>query len=121
MLSHGVISSCLFLIVGTLYERLHTKEIAKHDGVAKMPAKMPVLATFFMIAILCSVGLPGTSGFIGEFFSLLKIYKVNVVATFIATLCIILGEDYILKLCKELMLGEISKKEIMHLIYINTK
>lgn len=111
MLSHGVISSCLFLIVGTLYERLHTKEIAKYGGVA---SKMPVLATFFMIAMLGSVGLPGTSGFIGEFLSLLGIYKVNVIATFIAALGIILGAVYMLKLYKEVMLAEITNKEIMH-------
>ena len=111
MLSHGMISSCLFLIVGTLYERLHTKEIAKYGGVA---SKMPVLATFFMIAMLGSVGLPGTSGFIGEFLSLLGIYKVNVIATFIAALGIILGAFYMLKLYKEVMLGEIINKEIMH-------
>lgn len=72
MLSHGIISSCLFLIVGTLYERLHTKEIAKYGGVA---SKMPVLATFFMIAMLGSVGLPGTSGFIGEFLSYLEFIR----------------------------------------------
>ncbi|HJD54177.1 MAG TPA: NADH-quinone oxidoreductase subunit M [Rickettsia endosymbiont of Proechinophthirus fluctus] len=111
MLSHGVISSCLFLIVGTLYERLHTKEIAKYGGVA---SKMPVLAAFFMIAMLGSVGLPGTSGFIGEFLSLLGIYKVNVVATFIAALGIIFGAVYMLKLYKEVMLGEITNKDIMH-------
>ncbi|WP_392505663.1 NADH-quinone oxidoreductase subunit M [Rickettsia sp. 2024-CO-Wats] len=111
MLSHGLISSCLFLIVGTLYERLHTKEIAKYGAVA---SKMPVLATFFMIAMLGSVGLPGTSGFIGEFLSLLGIYKVNVVATFIAALGIIFGAVYMLKLYKAVMLGEITNKEIMH-------
>ncbi|MCZ6902016.1 MAG: NADH-quinone oxidoreductase subunit M [Rickettsia endosymbiont of Ixodes persulcatus] len=111
MLSHGMIASCLFLIVGTLYERLHTKEIAKYGGVAN---KMPVLATFFMIAMLGSVGLPGTSGFIGEFLSLLGIYKVNVATTFVAALGIILGAVYMLKLYKEVMLGEITNKEIMH-------
>ncbi|MGI4752315.1 MAG: NADH-quinone oxidoreductase subunit M [Janthinobacterium lividum] len=111
MLSHGIISSCLFLIVGTLYERLHTKEIAKYGGVA---SKMPVLATFFMIALLGSVGLPGTSGFIGEFLSLLGIYKVNVIATFLAALGIILGAVYMLKLYKEVMLGEITNKEIIN-------
>lgn len=111
MLSHGIISSCLFLIVGTLYERLHTKEIAKYGGVA---SKMPVLATFFMIAMLGSVGLPGTSGFIGEFLSLFGIYKVNVIATFLAALGIILGAVYMLKLYKEVMLGEITNKEIIN-------
>ncbi|WP_419234988.1 NADH-quinone oxidoreductase subunit M [Rickettsia endosymbiont of Nabis limbatus] len=111
MLSHGIISSCLFLIVGTLYERLHTKEIAKYGGVA---SKMPVLATFFMIAMLGSVGLPGTSGFIGEFLSLLGIYEVNIIATFLAALGIILGAVYMLKLYKEVMLGEITNKEIIN-------
>lgn len=111
MLSHGIISSCLFLIVGTLYARLHTKEIAKYGGVA---SKMPVLATFFMIAMLGSVGLPGTSGFIGEFLSLLGIYKVNVITTFLAALGIILGAVYMLKLYKEVMLGEITNKEIIN-------
>ncbi len=111
MLSHGIISSCLFLIVGTLYERLHTKEIAKYGSVA---SKMPVLATFFMIAMLGSVGLPGTSGFVGEFLSLLGIYKVNVIATCLAALGIILGAVYMLKLYKEVMLGEITHKEIIN-------
>jgi len=111
MLSHGVISSCLFLIVGTLYERLHTKEIAKYGGVA---SKMPLLATFFMVAMLGSVGLPGTSGFIGEFLSLLGIYKVNIMATFLAALGIILGAVYMLKLYKEVMLGEITNKDILN-------
>ncbi|MGX6960163.1 MAG: NADH-quinone oxidoreductase subunit M [Rickettsia endosymbiont of Pentastiridius leporinus] len=110
MLSHGIISSCLFLIVGTLYERLHTKEIDKYGGVA---SKMPVLATFFMIAMLGSVGLPGTSGFIGEFLSLLGVYRVNVAATFLAALGIILGATYMLKLYKEVMLGEVTNKEIL--------
>ncbi|AAU04236.1 NADH-quinone oxidoreductase subunit M [Rickettsia typhi] len=111
MLSHGVVSSSLFLIVGTLYERLHTKEIAKYGGVA---SKMPVLATFFMITMLSSIGLPSTSGFIGEFLSLLGIYKVNVVAACIAALGIILGAVYMLKLYKEVMLGEITNTEIKH-------
>lgn len=111
MLSHGIISSCLFLIVGTLYERLHTKEIVKYGGVT---SKMPVLAVFFMVAMLGSIGLPGTSGFIGEFLSLLGIYKVNPVATFLAALGIILGAVYMLKLYKEVMLGEVTNKEILH-------
>ncbi|WP_341790357.1 NADH-quinone oxidoreductase subunit M [Rickettsia endosymbiont of Polydrusus tereticollis] len=110
MLSHGVVSSCLFLIVGTLYERLHTKEIVQYGGVA---SKMPILAVFFMIAMLGSIGLPGSSGFIGEFLSLLGIYHVNILAAFAAALGIILGAIYMLKLYKEVMLGEINNKEIL--------
>ena len=111
MLSHGVVSSCLFLIVGTLYERLHTKEIAKYGGVVN---KMPLLATFFMIATLGSIGLPGTSGFIGEFLSLLGVYQINVIATCLAALGIILGAVYMLKLYKKVILGDIKNKEILY-------
>ena len=76
MISHGVISSALFLIVGILYERNHTKEIDKYGGVA---ATMPTLAIFFMICMLGSIGLPGTSGFIGVFLSILGIFKVHII------------------------------------------
>lgn len=116
MISHGIISSALFLIVGTLYERLHTKEIEQYGGVA---SRMPVLAVFFMISILGSVGLPGTSGFIGEFFSILGAYKVNILVASIIALGIILGAMYMLKLYKQVMLGAINNKEILNFRDLN--
>ena len=109
MISHGVIASALFLIVGVLYDRLHTKEIAKYGGVA---TKMPVLAVCFMIAMLGSIGLPGTSGFIGEFLSLVGIYKANIAMAVLTATGVILGAVYMLRLYKEVMLGEITNKEV---------
>ncbi|WP_375327397.1 NADH-quinone oxidoreductase subunit M [Candidatus Tisiphia endosymbiont of Nemotelus uliginosus] len=102
MLSHGIVASALFLIIGTLYDRLHTKEISKYGGVAN---RMPILAVFFMISTLASIGLPGTSGFIGEFFSIVGIYKFNMVIGFFIALGIVLGAIYMLKLYKDIMLG----------------
>ncbi|MDD9335477.1 NADH-quinone oxidoreductase subunit M [Candidatus Tisiphia endosymbiont of Metellina segmentata] len=110
MISHGTVASALFLIIGTLYDRLHTKEIDKYGGVAN---KMPILATFFMIAMLGSIGLPGTSGFIGEFLSLVGIYQANVVAAIISSVGIILGAVYMLKLYKEVMLGQITNNQVI--------
>ncbi|WP_341757161.1 MULTISPECIES: NADH-quinone oxidoreductase subunit M [unclassified Candidatus Tisiphia] len=109
MISHGVVASALFLIVGTLYDRLHTKEIDQYGGVAN---KMPILATFFMIAMLGSIGLPGTSGFIGEFLSLIGIYQANVVIAMVSAVGIILGAVYMLKLYKEVMLGQITNVRV---------
>jgi NADH-quinone oxidoreductase subunit M len=109
MISHGVVAAALFLIVGTLYDRLHTKEIDKYGGVA---TKMPILAVAFMIAMLGSIGLPGTSGFIGEFLSLIGIYKANVFVALLTATGVILGAIYMLKLYKEVMFGTITNKEV---------
>ncbi|MCC8417033.1 MAG: NADH-quinone oxidoreductase subunit M [Rickettsia endosymbiont of Bryobia graminum] len=112
MISHGIVASALFLIVGALYDRMHTKEIAKFGGVA---SKMPVLAVFFMISMLASIGLPGTSGFVGEFFSIFGIYKYSIISSCIAALGIILGAVYMLKLYKNVMLGEITNHNVRDL------
>ncbi len=112
MISHGVIASSLFLVVGNLYERLHTKEIAKYGGIA---GKMPILSVFFMISMLGSIGLPGTSGFIGEFLSILGIYKFNMILGCFTASGIMLGAIYMLKLYKEVMLGEINNPNINNL------
>ncbi|MGI4775465.1 MAG: complex I subunit 4 family protein, partial [Janthinobacterium lividum] len=109
MISHGLTSSSLFLIVGILYERNHTKEIDKYGGVA---TKMPILASLFMISILGSIGLPGSSGFVGEFFSLLGIFEVNFKIAIFAASGMIIGAMYMLKLYKNIMLGEITNSQI---------
>ncbi|MDG1436237.1 MAG: NADH-quinone oxidoreductase subunit M [Rickettsiaceae bacterium] len=113
MISHGVVSAALFLIVGMLYERHHTKEIAKYGGVA---ASMPVLATFFMIAMLGSIGLPGLSGFVGEFFSILGVFEVNPIVGILCAFGIILGAVYMLKLYKNIMFGEAVNKEVLQFV-----
>ena len=107
MISHGIVSAALFLIVGILYERNHTKMIDQYGGVAH---KMPLLAVLFMVSMLGSLGLPGTSGFIGEFFSLVGILKINITAAIFAATGVIFGAVYMLKLYKEVMLGTVGQK-----------
>lgn len=103
MFSHGIVSPALFLVVGSLYERGHTKEIHKFGGVA---SKMPSLAIFFLVFVMASVGLPTTSGFIGEFLCILSLVKVNYIYSMLAALGVTLGAIYMLKLYKDIMLGQ---------------
>lgn len=102
MVSHGLISGALFLTVGVLYERTHTKDIDAYGGMA---AKMPGLASIFMLLTLGSVGLPGTSGFVGEILSLMGLFKVNLYYCMIAALGMVLGAVYMLKLYRKIMFG----------------
>lgn len=110
MISHGLISSALFLIVGMLYERHHTKEISRYGGVA---SSMPILATFFMIAMLGSVGLPGLSGFVGELLSIVGAFDANPAVGIICAFGVILGAVYMLKLYKCVMFGEVTDSSIL--------
>ena len=103
MLSHGLVSGALFLCVGVIYDRLHTREISRYGGLS---INMPKYALFFMLFTMASVGLPGTSGFVGEFLSLAGAYKVSTWATLIATTGIILGAGYMLHLYRRIAFGE---------------
>lgn len=103
MLSHGLVSGALFLCVGVIYDRLHTREISRYGGLS---VNMPKYALFFMLFTMASVGLPGTSGFVGEFLSLAGAYKVSTWATFVATTGIILGAAYMLYLYRRIAFGE---------------
>ena len=102
MLSHGLVSGALFLCVGVIYDRLHTREISRYGGLS---INMPKYALLFMLFTMASVGLPGTSGFIGEFLSLAGAYKVSTWATLIATTGIILGAGYMLYLYRRIAFG----------------
>lgn len=102
MISHGIISAALFLCVGVVYDRLHTRDLDKYGGVAK---NMPVYAAVFMIFILGSVGLPGTSGFVGEFLSLLGAFKVNTATASFAATGVIFGAAYSLWLYRKVAFG----------------
>ena len=102
MLSHGLVSGALFLCVGVIYDRLHTREISRYGGLS---VNMPKYALLFMLFTMASVGLPGTSGFVGEFLSLAGAYKVSTWATFIATTGIILGAGYMLYLYRCIAFG----------------
>ncbi|MBN8827437.1 MAG: NADH-quinone oxidoreductase subunit M [Sphingobacteriia bacterium] len=113
MISHGIVSAALFLVVGSLYDRMHTKEIAAYGGVAE---RMPLLATFFMVFMLASVGLPGTSGFVGEFLVILSVFNnySTIAATFVA-FGVIVGAMYMLSLYARTMFGEIKNSNVITL------
>ncbi len=112
MLSHGLISSALFLCVGVVYDRLHTREISRYGGLVKI---MPFYAAFFMLFTMASVGLPGTSGFIGEFLVIIGSFKVSTVfATLVAT-GMILGAAYALWLYRRVVFGELIHEDLKSL------
>jgi NADH-quinone oxidoreductase subunit M len=102
MLSHGLVSGALFLCVGVIYDRLHTREIDRYGGLS---INMPYYALFFMVFTMASVGLPGTSGFVGEFLALAGIYQVSSWVTFVCTTGIILGAAYMLYLYARVAFG----------------
>ncbi len=109
MLSHGIVSAALFLIVGVVYDRMHSRDIAAYGGLVH---RMPVYALVFMIFMLASVGLPGTSGFVGEFLVLLGAFRHNAwVATFTA-LGVILGAAYMLYLYRRVIFGSLVKDSL---------
>ncbi len=113
MISHGIISAALFLCVGVVYERMHTREISKYGGVVSV---MPRYAVMFMIFTLGALGLPGTTGFIGEFLILLGTFKVNFTVATIASLGVILGAAYMLWLYRRIVFGEITNTEVKKLV-----
>ncbi|MBC7160366.1 MAG: NADH-quinone oxidoreductase subunit M [Porphyrobacter sp.] len=103
MLSHGLVSGALFLCVGVIYDRLHTREIARYGGLA---INMPRYALFFLLFTMASIGLPGTSGFVGEFLSLAGVYQLSSWVALICTTGIILGAAYMLYLYRRVAYGE---------------
>jgi NADH-quinone oxidoreductase subunit M len=109
MLSHGLVSAALFLCVGVVYDRMHTREIDAYGGLVN---RMPLYAFVFMIFTLANVGLPGTSGFIGEFLTLVGAFKVNTWVAFLATIGVILSAAYALWLYRRMMFGPIEKRSL---------
>jgi NADH-quinone oxidoreductase subunit M len=109
MLSHGIVSAALFLCVGVVYDRMHTREIAAYGGLAD---RMPLYAFCFMIFTLANVGLPGTSGFVGEFLSLVGAFRVNTWVAMLATTGIILSAVYALWLYRRLAFGRLEKPSL---------
>jgi NADH-quinone oxidoreductase subunit M len=118
MLSHGVVSAALFLCVGVVYDRLHTREIARYGGLVN---NMPRYALAFMIFMLASVGLPGTSGFVGEFLSLIGAYQVNTWVAFLATTGLILGAAYMLYLYRRVVFGTITKDDVRAMLDLSPR
>jgi NADH-quinone oxidoreductase subunit M len=116
MLSHGIVSAALFLCVGVVYDRLHTREIARYGGLVH---NMPRYAFVFMVFMLASVGLPGTSGFVGEFLALIGAFKVNTWVAFFATTGLILGAIYMLYLYRRIIFGAITREDVRSMLDLN--
>ncbi|MXP42372.1 NADH-quinone oxidoreductase subunit M [Altererythrobacter soli] len=118
MLSHGLVSGALFLCVGVIYDRLHTREIARYGGLA---INMPKYALFFLLFTMASIGLPGTSGFVGEFLSLAGIYQANTWVAAAGTLGIILGAAYMLYLYWRVAFGVQRNADAAAMPDLNTR
>ena len=118
MLSHGVVSAALFLIVGVIYDRLHTREISRYGGLVN---NMPKYAVVFLVFTLASVGLPGTSGFIGEILILFGAYQVSSWLAFIAATGVILGAAYMLYLYRRVCFGKLVKEDLIDLKDLNAR
>jgi NADH-quinone oxidoreductase subunit M len=105
MISHGIVSGALFLCVGVVYDRMHTREIAAYGGLVN---RMPLYAFVFMVFTMANVGLPGTSGFVGEFMALIGTFKANIQVATIATLGVILSAAYALWLYRKMIFGKLK-------------
>jgi NADH-quinone oxidoreductase subunit M len=118
MLSHGIVSAALFLCVGVVYDRLHTREIAAYGGLVH---RMPRYAFVFLFFTLASVGLPGLSGFVGEFLVLLGAFKANTWVAFLAATGLILGAAYALLLYRRIIFGELTKESLKAMLDMNRR
>ena len=118
MLSHGIVSAALFLCVGVVYDRMHTREIAAYGGLVH---RMPRYAFTFMFFTLASVGLPGLSGFVGEFLVLLGAFKANTWVAFLAATGLILGAAYALWLYRKIIFGELTKDSLKAILDMNRR
>ncbi len=110
MVSHGIVSGALFLCVGIVYDRMHTREIAAYGGLVN---RMPLYALVFMVFTMANVGLPGTSGFIGEFMTLIGTFKISIPTAVLATTGVILSAAYALWLYRKVVFGALVKPSLM--------
>jgi len=118
MLSHGVVSAALFLCVGVVYDRMHSRLIATYGGLVH---RMPLYAFAFMVFMLASVGVPGTSGFVGEFLSLLGVFKVNTWVASLGATGMILGVAYMLWLYRRVIFGMLTKPELKDILDLSPR
>jgi len=116
MISHGLVSAALFLCVGVVYDRMHSRLISTYGGVVNI---MPKYSVLFMIFTLASIGLPGTSGFIGEFLILMGAFKKNFLIATIASLGVVLGAAYMLWLYKRVIFGQLINKDLLKMLDLN--
>ncbi len=118
MVSHGLVSGALFLCVGVIYDRMHTREIAAYGGLVN---RMPRYAVAFMVFTMANVGLPGTAGFVGEFLTILGAFKANPWVAFFAAFGVILSAGYALWLYRRVVFGELVKPELKSITDLNTR
>ena len=118
MVSHGFISGALFLCVGVMYDRMHSRQIADYGGVAN---KMPVFAAFFMLFSMANSGLPGTSGFVGEFMVILGALQANFWYAFLAASTLVFGAAYTLWMYKRVVFGAVANAHVEHLSDISRR
>jgi NADH-quinone oxidoreductase subunit M len=118
MLSHGFISGALFLCVGVIYDRMHTREIDAYGGLVN---RMPAYALIFMFFTMANVGLPGTSGFVGEFLTLMGVFQVNTWVALFATSGVILSAAYALWLYRRVVMGDLIKESLKSITDMGTR
>jgi NADH-quinone oxidoreductase subunit M len=109
MISHGLVSGAMFLCVGVMYDRVHSREISAYGGVVNT---MPKFATFMVLFALANAGLPGTSGFVGEFLVILAAFKANVWYAILAATTLVLGAAYTLWLIKRVIFGAVANEKV---------
>ncbi|MGB5345001.1 MAG: NADH-quinone oxidoreductase subunit M, partial [Woeseia sp.] len=118
MISHGLISGAMFLCVGVLYDRMHSRQIADYGGVANT---MPTFAAFFVLFAMANAGLPGTSGFVGEFMVIIASFKANFWFAFLAATTLILGAAYTLWMIKRVVYGKVANEKVQALQDLNRR
>ena len=118
MLSHGWISGALFLCVGVIYDRMHTREIAAYGGLAN---RMPIYAAVFMLFTMANVGLPGTSGFVGEFLTIIGTFQVSTWTALLAAIGVILSACYALTLYRKISFGELENEALQSITDMNSR
>jgi NADH-quinone oxidoreductase subunit M len=118
MLSHGLVSSALFLCVGVIYDRLHTREIDAYGGLVN---NMPKYAVAFLIFTMANVGLPGTSGFVGEFLTMLGAFRVNTWVAVLAAIGVILSAAYALWLYRRIIYGALTKDSLKAMLDLSAR
>jgi NADH-quinone oxidoreductase subunit M len=118
MLSHGVVSAALFLIVGVVYDRIHSREIARYGGLAD---RMPAYSLVFMLFMMASVGLPGTAGFVGEFLVIIGAMQVNFWLALLGGMGMILGAAYMLYLYRRVIFGRITRDDLRHILDLSPR
>jgi NADH-quinone oxidoreductase subunit M len=118
MLSHGIVAASLFLCVGVVYDRIHTRDIARYGGLGD---RMPAYAFVFMLFTMASIGLPGTSGFVGEFLVLVGAFQVNFWLALLGSLGMVLGAAYMLYLYRRIIFGSITRDDLKSILDLSPR